>query len=64
MVEQSTREHKPLSGLDFIRRAVREIVTTILPTVLLALLVNVFVAEAALVEEGPSMQPICVAVVG
>ena len=39
------------------RGLVREIVTTILPAVLLALFVNVFVAEAALVEEGPSMQP-------
>jgi signal peptidase I len=32
-------------------------VVTILPALLLALFVNVFVAEAALVEEGPSMQP-------
>jgi signal peptidase I len=39
------------------RNALREIVLTILPAIVLALFVNVFVAEAALVEEGPSMQP-------
>lgn len=44
-------------GSKFIRSAVRELVTTILPPALLALFLNVFVAEAALVEEGPSMQP-------
>jgi signal peptidase I len=44
-------------GSKFIRGAVRELVTTILPPVLLAIFLNVFVAEAALVEEGPSMRP-------
>jgi len=41
----------------FFRNVLREIVLTILPAIVLALFVNVFVAEAALVEEGPSMQP-------
>lgn len=40
-----------------VRNVLREMVITVLPAVLLALFVNVFVAEAALVEEGPSMQP-------
>jgi signal peptidase I len=52
-------EHEQRSGsLDrFLSIAGREAVVTLLPAVLLALFVNVFVAEAALVEEGPSMQP-------
>jgi signal peptidase I len=37
--------------------AVRELVLTLVPALLLVLFMNVFVAEAALVEEGPSMQP-------
>jgi signal peptidase I len=34
-----------------------ELVTTLVPALLMVLVINVFVAEAALVEEGPSMQP-------
>jgi signal peptidase I len=39
------------------RTAVREVVLTFIPALMLVLFINVFVAEAALVEEGPSMQP-------
>jgi len=39
------------------RSTVRELVTTILPAVLLALFINVYVAEAVEIEDGPSMQP-------
>jgi signal peptidase I len=41
----------------FVRGAAWEVVATFVPALLLALFVNVFVAEAALVENGPSMQP-------
>lgn len=41
----------------FIQRAMWELVTTVLPAILIALVVNVYVAEAALVQDGPSMQP-------
>ena len=37
--------------------AARELALTVVPAILLVLLINVFVAEAALVEDGPSMQP-------
>lgn len=40
-----------------IRQIIWEIVTTILPAVLIALFINVYVAEAAEIEAGPSMQP-------
>jgi signal peptidase I len=39
------------------RRSARELLTTVLPALLIALLVNVFVAEAVAIEDGPSMQP-------
>ena len=35
----------------------REILTTIIPAILIALFVNIYVAEAAEIEAGPSMQP-------
>ena len=41
----------------FVRRAAWELATIVLPALLIALFVNVFVAEAAVVKEGPSMQP-------
>jgi signal peptidase I len=53
----SANGHKPGLVGRLVRRVLRETATTILPAMLLALFVNVFVAEAALVEEGPSMQP-------
>lgn len=37
--------------------ALRELILTLLPALVLVLFINVYVAEAALVEEGPSMQP-------
>lgn len=37
--------------------AVRELILTVVPALILVLFINVFVAEAALVEDGPSMQP-------
>lgn len=40
-----------------IQRAVWELATTVLPAILIALFVNVYIAEAALVQDGPSMQP-------
>ena len=60
-LEETSREHRSGGVSKFIRSSVREIVTTILPAVLLALFVNAFMAEAALVEEGPSMQQLRVA---
>jgi signal peptidase I len=41
----------------FLGQIIWEIFTTIIPAVLIALFVNVFVAEAAEIEAGPSMQP-------
>ena len=40
-----------------IRQFIREILTTIIPAILIALFINVYVAEAAEIEAGPSMQP-------
>jgi signal peptidase I len=40
-----------------IKRLAREFITALLPAVLIALFVNVFIAQAAMVENGPSMQP-------
>jgi signal peptidase I len=38
-------------------QVIRDLFTTILPALLIALFINVYLAEAALVENGPSMQP-------
>jgi len=46
----------PESGAQFLARAVWNIITTIVPAVLLALFVNLFVAQAMVIQ-GPSMQP-------
>jgi signal peptidase I len=40
-----------------VARGTKELVVSLLPTIAIALFVNVFVAEAALVEQGPSMHP-------
>jgi signal peptidase I len=40
-----------------LQRLIRELITAILPAVLIAFFVNVFIAQAAMVEDGPSMQP-------
>ena len=42
---------------ELVGRSARELLTTVLPALLIALLVNVFVAEAVAIEDGPSMQP-------
>jgi signal peptidase I len=58
-MEELTEEHEeePVSKTHFVVRAVWELVITVCPALLVALFINVFVAEAALVEHGPSMQP-------
>jgi len=38
-------------------KSLREIIFSIVPALLIALFVNTFVTEAAVVEQGPSMQP-------
>lgn len=39
------------------RQLVWEVITTLIPAVLIALFINVYIAEAAEIEAGPSMQP-------
>lgn len=59
-MEEPATQHKsePASkSMQFIRSAAWELATTVLPALLIALFINVFVAEAAIVKEGPSMQP-------
>jgi len=41
----------------FPRQLIWEILTTLLPAILIALFINVYIAEAAEIEAGPSMQP-------
>ena len=40
-----------------VKRVVRDLFTTIIPALLIAFFINVYFAEAALVKDGPSMQP-------
>lgn len=40
-----------------LRRLFWDLATTVLPALLIALFVNVFIAQAAEIEDGPSMQP-------
>jgi signal peptidase I len=40
-----------------VRRLIYEVFTTIIPAVLIALFINVYLAEAAEIKAGPSMQP-------
>jgi len=58
-MEESTKgqQEEPASKTQFVVRAIWELVITVCPALLVALFINVFVAEAALVEYGPSMQP-------
>lgn len=58
-MEEFTKEPKEehASKAQFVFNAVWELAITILPALLVALFINVFVAEAALVEHGPSMEP-------
>lgn len=46
--------HRPAS---LVRKLAWEVLTTIVPALLVALFVNMFVAEAVAIDEGPSMQP-------
>jgi signal peptidase I len=41
----------------FAGRVAKEVITTVLPALLIALLVHAYVAEAVAIEDGPSMQP-------
>ncbi len=53
-------KHETSRGARFthvLRRALWELVTTVLPAVVIAFFVNVYVAEAVTVQDGPSMQP-------
>jgi signal peptidase I len=58
-MEELTEEHqeKPASRMQFVVSVMWELVSTILPALLVALFINVFVAEAALIDHGPSMEP-------
>jgi signal peptidase I len=58
-MEQPAKEHEEesISRMQLVASAVWELVITVLPALLVALFINVFVAEAALVEYGPSMEP-------
>lgn len=56
-MDEPGNERAAASIFHTLRAALREVAIAVLPALLLALFVNVFVAEAALVEEGPSMQP-------
>jgi signal peptidase I len=58
-MEEFTKEQqeKPASKARIVVNVMWELVITVLPALLVALFINVFVAEAALVEYGPSMQP-------
>jgi signal peptidase I len=49
-------EPTPETGFRF-RRFLWDVVTTIVPALVMALFINVFIAEAAEIEDGPSMQP-------
>jgi signal peptidase I len=40
-----------------VRDLLWELITALIPAILIALFVNVFIAQAAMVEDGPSMQP-------
>jgi signal peptidase I len=51
------QSHLVIRLLHITGAVVRELVLTLIPALMLVLFINVFVAEAALVEEGPSMQP-------
>lgn len=58
-MKEFTEEHqeKPASKMQFVVNVMWELVITVMPALLVALFINVFVAEAALVEYGPSMEP-------
>ena len=51
---QSPLEPKPTSLLQHL---VRDFIAAILPAIVIASFLNVFIAQAAMVQDGPSMQP-------
>ena len=53
--ERETRD--PSAVIRLMRRIAREVITTVVPALLIALFVNVHIAEAVEIESGPSMQP-------
>jgi signal peptidase I len=57
MEQFRSKSHPDLSEPPLLKRLFRELITAIVPAVLIALFVNVFIAQAAMVEDGPSMQP-------
>jgi signal peptidase I len=57
MQQFSTHSQPDPQPPSFLRRLAREFLSAILPALLIALFVNVFIAQAATVKDGPSMQP-------
>jgi len=57
MEQFRSQSHPDQPEPPFLQRLMREFITAIVPAVLIALFVNVFIAQAAMVEDGPSMQP-------
>ena len=55
-MEDDQRGRGPTLG-SLVRQGAKEILKTVLPALLLALLVNMYVGEAVAIEDGPSMQP-------
>lgn len=55
--EEDRREIIQNRVVKWVARAAWELVSAFLPAILIALFVNVYVAEAVEIEEGPSMQP-------
>lgn len=54
---RSQSQPDPKQEPSLLQHLVREFVTALIPAILIALFVNVFIAKAAMVEDGPSMQP-------
>lgn len=50
-------ESRPPMNTQTIKKVIREIIFSLVPAILIAFFVNFFVTEAAVVEQGPSMQP-------
>ena len=55
--QDSSSENEQPTLKRVINRLIRDVFTTVIPALLIAMFVNVYFAEAALVEDGPSMQP-------
>jgi len=50
-------EPRPSMNVQTIKKFIREIIFSLVPAILIAFFFNYFVTEAAVVEQGPSMQP-------